>query len=164
MEFTGRSDPTAIYTIVRPIFFNDNVIGVLDGRYVQGTIGRRALRAFRVEQRTSFKHPVVGAVLGGVLTVVPLLTLVGDPLGLWWLTLASPLRLVGSFFMLFFGVCLLWGVMRRREQPWLVLTTASGERAFPLNEELPETAVAALRSLVVEAPYASDNAGPAGGK
>jgi hypothetical protein len=66
--------------------------------------------------------------------------------------------------MLFFGVCLLWGVMRRRDQSWLVLTTASGERAFPLNEELPETAVAALRSLVVEAPYASDNAGPAGGK
>jgi hypothetical protein len=150
MELTARSDPGAIYKVAKPIFYDERVIGVLEGKYVQGTVGRRSLRAYRVEQRTSFKHPIVGAVLGGVLVGVPLQAVAGDPLGLWWLTLASPMRLAGSVFMAFFGAFLLWGVIRRREQPWLVLTTVSGERAFPLNEELSKLAAEVLDGLVDE--------------
>lgn len=150
MELQIRTDPDALYQIVAPIYFNNDVVGVLDGKHSQGRVGRRALMGFRIDRRTSFKHPVIGFVIGFVLVAIPLQALMGDPLGLWWVTLASPLRLVGSFFLFSFGIYLLWGVVSRREMPWLVLITDSGERAFPLRDEMPENAVAALRALITE--------------
>jgi len=151
MEFSKRTDAKAVYKVAGPIFYDDDVIGVLEGKYVQGTVGRRSLQGFRIDRRTSFEHPVVGWLLGGVLVGVPLQAVAGDPLGLWWLTLASPMRLGASVCMVIFGACLLWGVIRRRDLPWLVLMTRTGERAFPLGEELPENAAIVLKSLVAEA-------------
>jgi hypothetical protein len=58
------------------------------------------------------------------------------------------MRLGGSFFMFCFGVYLLWGVVRRRDEPWLVITTGAGEHAFPLRDELPDSAAAALRTMI----------------
>ena len=112
MELQIRTDPDALYQIVAPIYFNNDVVGVLDGKHSQGRVGRRVLTGFRIDRRTSFKHPVIGFVIGFVLVVIPLQALIGDLLGIWWVTLASPLRLVGSFFPFFLlGIYLLWGVV-----------------------------------------------------
>ena len=43
------------------------------------------------------------------------------------------------------------GRRERRDIPWLVFITDSGERAFPLRDELPENAAAVLRSLIAPA-------------
>jgi len=147
LELTLSVDPTARYRVVEPLFFNDDVIGVLDGKYVQGTVGLRSITTYRVERRTSFKHPVVGLLLGLAMVGVPAQAVAGDPLGLWWLTLGRPMRLVGSFFMVCFGLLLLWGVVRRRDEPWVVFVTTTGERAFPLRNELSPRAASVLETL-----------------
>lgn len=147
MDLTSSVDSTAQYHVVWPLFFDDDVIGVLDGKYVQGTVARRSVTAFRLERRTSFKHPIIGLLLGLVLVGIPTQALAGDPLGLWWLTLASPMRLAGSFFMVCFGVFLLGSVMRRRDEPWVVFVTSTGEHGFPLRHNLSSEASEALRSI-----------------
>ncbi len=94
-----------------------------------------------------FEHPVVGLLVGLAMVGVPAQAAAGDPLGLWWLTLASLLRLVGSFFTACFGLVLLWGVVRRRDEPWMVFVTTTGERAFPLRGDLAPRAASVLQTL-----------------
>ena len=84
MELTSSADPTARYHIVGPLFFNDDLIGVLDGKYVRGTVPRRSATGYRIEQRKSLKHPVIGLLVGVFMVCVgaPLLAGVGDAVGL----------------------------------------------------------------------------------
>ena len=147
-HFMQRASPQ--YNVVDPLFFNEDVFGVLDGSYILGTMDRDAVKAVRHEERKSFKHPVIGGLVSAAFVVVPLQSVLGDPLGLWWLTLASPFRLVGSFFLFLFGIILLWGVVRRRDEPWIVFVTKSGERAFPLRRDVSPKAAAVLRTLFGE--------------
>jgi hypothetical protein len=154
LELTSASGPPRQCRVVYPLFFDDELVGVLEGKYVLGTVARRSLIAVRTERRSSFKHPAVGAAVGLAMTLVPLQSVAGDPLGLWWLTLGSPLRLVGSFFMFGFGALLLWGVWRRREEPWIVFTTKAGESAYPLEYGLSPQARETVQSLCDGAPEA----------
>jgi hypothetical protein len=149
MELTAaKSDSSKQYSVVKPIFINDEVVGVLDETYVLGTVARSRLKAFRTETRTSFKHPIIGAILGTVMVGVPVQSALGDPLNLWWLTLASPARVAGAVFMLFIGAYLLYGVLRRRDEEWLVLVSEHEERAFPIGGKLAPHVVDQLRELI----------------
>lgn len=148
MELTSTVDPTARFHIAAPLFFNDEIIGVLDGKYVQDSVARTALTGYRIEQRTSFKHPIMGLILGIALIVAPVQSFAGDPLRLWWFTMGSLHGIAGSFFMLLCGLYLVCAVIRRRDEPWIVLLTTTGERAFRLRDGLTPQAVGVLTSLV----------------
>ena len=147
MELTSSSDPKARYVIAAPLFFNDDVIGVLDGRYVAGAVPRRRLIGFRQEYRTSFKHPIVGLAVGLVMVVIALVSFLA-----WLVALADLHFLLGSIFMFIFGVYLLWGVVRRHDEPWVVFILDHEERALPLKAELSPDHVALLEKLCAEKP------------
>lgn len=148
MELTSaRADPAAPYTVVDQIFYDDRVVGVLEHSYVLGTVHRASITAVRFEGRSTFKHPVIGLVLGLAFAGVPVQSVLGDPLHLWWLTLASPMRVLGSVFMLFVGTYLLWEVIRRRDEPWVVFVLGTTERAFPLARPLSAPALQFLQSF-----------------
>ncbi len=148
MEFTDSSDPNAVYQVVEPLFFNDDVIGVLDGKHILGRVNRSSVTAFRVEQRSSFKHPVMGFVLGLVMIGIPLLPPAFEPDGLKYFTRASKEWLFVCFFLLCIGGYLIWCAASRRDQPWLVFETGSSEFAYPLRQTLPQRAEEVLRSLI----------------
>ena len=147
MELTSSSDPKARYVIVAPLFFNDDVVGVLDGRYISGAVPRRRLVGFRQENRTSFKHPIIGLAIGLAMVVISIAIFLA-----WLLTLADLHFLLGSIFMFFFGVYLLWGVLRRHDEPWVVFLLEQEERALPLKAELSPDHVALLERICAEKP------------
>ena len=139
--------------IAGPIFYNDNVIGVFDGRHVLGTVRRSSVTAWRTEYRTSFKHPVVGLVLAIIMLGVPLQSLLGDPLHLWWLTSMSMLRIIASMCMVLIGLYLLFELIRRRDLPWIVFNLGVEEQAFALKAELPPEAVDAVNQMIQPGPH-----------
>jgi hypothetical protein len=148
MEFSNPIDPNARYQVIDPIFFNDEVIGVLEGKYVRGKVGRRLVTGYRVEHRTSFKHPIAGLALGLALVGLPLQALAGDPLGLGGFLAGTNMRTIGALFMVCFGVYVLWEVARRRQEPWLVFVIEGGERGFPLTKELSPQALETLKTII----------------
>jgi hypothetical protein len=115
---------------------------------VLGSVARTSLTGYRIEQRTSFKHPIVGMLLGVALIAVPVQSCAGDPLGVSWLTPGSFRVGAASLFMLFCGLFLLWGVIRRRDEPWIVFIASAGERAFRLRADLSPQAAGVLHSVV----------------
>ena len=148
MEFTSDlGDPSARYTIVGSIFFNDDVIGVLDGTYVIGSVVRKSVTSVRSELRPSCKHPVVAAVVGALMIIAPVENFAGDPLGLAWLMMGS---LTAGVFLFCCGCYLLWGVMRQRDEPWIVFITETGERAFPLKQALTPRAMDLLAAACAD--------------
>jgi len=110
----------------------------LDGSYICGAVPRTRLVSFRQEHRTSFKHPIVGLVVG--------LLMVGASLAVCLLALASLHFLLGSIFTFFFGAYLLWGVVRRHDEPWTVFVLDNDACAFPLKTELTAVHAALLES------------------
>jgi hypothetical protein len=144
MEFTSASDPSSRYVVIPPFFINNDLIGVLDGKSVLGSVTRRAVTSIRVENRSSFKHPIVGTLVGAAMVVVSTEYFLPHPEGAWWFALNSPL---GSLFLLFCGCFLLWGVLRRRDEPWIVFVTDSGERDFPIKKVMTAEAVKSLLSV-----------------
>ncbi|MBI1369875.1 MAG: hypothetical protein GC162_14620 [Planctomycetes bacterium] len=144
-----------IESIIRPgefasigqLIFSDDRVGVTDGGYVLGMVSRASLTGYRLEYRSSFKHPRAGFLMGVILAGLPLQTVAGDPLNLGWLILSTPLRMIASFCMFTFGAAMLVSVACRRDIPWIVFERAAGERAFPLQAELPPEAVAVMDQM-----------------
>lgn len=155
MEFTNPVDPTARYHVVTPLFFNDDLVGILDGDAVTGTVARAMVLAVRCEPRSSFKHPVAGLLLGVLLVGAAYWPLRGAPIANWWAILVLSKWLIASLFLFVFGAWLLWEVITRRDEPWIVFVTATRERAFPLKTDLKPQAIAVLHVLFPNAVDAS---------
>ena len=133
MDLTSEGSRTRTYDRVGPFFYDNEVIGVVEGKYVVDRVRRTSIKSVRFERRSSFKHPGVGMILGFVLLLLPVQALMGDPLGIGWLTLASAEGVVGAFFMFLFGLCLLWAVLRRRHEDWVVFVLERTEHPVPLR-------------------------------
>jgi hypothetical protein len=146
MQFSSATKPGQKLRVIAPICYDDHVVGVVDGKYLAGAVSRTAVTAIRLERRTSFKHPIVGLIVGISAMGISFLALAGDP------TLATPHELVGLLFLFSVGAYLLWGVLRRRDEPWLVFVLGSSERAFPLKDDLSAEASSLLTQLCGRAP------------
>src|SRR5690349_3669776 len=116
MELVSQNTGGETYQRIGPFIYNDETIGIVEGNYVVERVRRAFITGIDFECRSSFKHPIIGLILGLVLVTVPVQAVMGDPLGLWWLTLASPHRVAGTFFMFLFGIYLIWAVLRRRNE------------------------------------------------
>src|SRR3954469_25311162 len=123
MRFATSANPSARYNVIEPLFYNDEIVGVLDKGYVLGSVRRRSFTAASVQHRTSFKHPVLGTLVGLLMLVVPGQGLANDPLGLWWFVLGSCYGWPASLLLMFLGAYLRWGVVRRHDEPWIVFVT-----------------------------------------
>lgn len=137
MEWTRSVDESKRYTTTGPIFYDGDLIGVLDGVTVMGSMARKEITAVRLERRTSFKHPILGLILGGVLMAA----------GLYWFSLTSGDGFVLYGCLLGCGAYLLQGVVRRREIPWLVLVAGTTEREFPLRQDLPAAVITVIEEV-----------------
>lgn len=137
MKFTAAVDPHERYVLLGALAYSERLIVVLEGRDVVGSVPRADIRSIRIELRPSFKHPIVGLILGGLLVAVPIgLTLMGlyyNPL----LTLS--ITLVGFYLM--------FGAARTRKVPWLIVITNAGERAFMLYAALTPEVEAFAQAL-----------------
>ncbi len=125
----------ASYVRVGPLIFNEHILHVVESGVVLGSVRRASMKTIRIEPRTSFKHPVVGTVLGLLGVAGPQLPRAASFLGVKAWEWIESLRIVG-FFMLVVGIILLIGVLRRRNIPWVVIDTQNGERCFPLEKEV----------------------------
>src|SRR4051812_33276703 len=119
MELTAALDPTKRYTVVGPLAYDEQLLVVTNQAVVVGSVTRASIRRIRIEPRTSFKHPVVGGVVGLILVAGPLMPRAAERLGLvdedWLMTVKA----VGEF-MLVVGILVLVCVLLRRRIPWLV--------------------------------------------
>ena len=147
IEIITRVDASAHYHVADEIFFNDDFIGVLASRCGFGAVPRRRVTEVRLLRRSSMQHPFLGILIGISLVGLPGQILFGDPLGVWWLLATSPLRLVGSFFMVCMGIYLLWCVCFSRKIEWITFVLDTESRAFPLSRPLSPRAFMALRDL-----------------
>jgi len=143
MELTAGAQIRQTFVGLGAIAYNDRLVVILQGNTVVGSVPRADIRSIRIEPRLSFKHPIVGLILGSLLTAIPLSTTL---MGLYYnpvLTLSISLP----------GFYLLFAAARARRVPWLVVLTSAGERAFMLHGPVtPEVDafVHALNQLCVE--------------
>jgi hypothetical protein len=152
MRFTSAAE-SGTYRRFGPIIFDHDMVGVMDGKYVIGSVRRTWVTAIRQEKRKSFRHPIGGLIVGLFMVLAPLLSAVGSSFGVG-LALTSFSRLIGALFLFFMGAYLLWGVATRKDEPWIVFILRSGERAFPLSSELSLDETAKLLNLLREGPAA----------
>ena len=119
-----------------PIAFNERLIVVLEGKYVAGRVFRDQVQRLEIQWRSSFKHPFLGIVIGAG-CCFPLGELIaGDPLELGGLFSMNVRTLAGSLFLFLCGIYLLFGAIFRRQVPFLVAQTTTGEYAFRLRETI----------------------------
>lgn len=145
MEFSHNFDPRAKYQMVGPLLVNDDVLGVTDGRYITATIGRHIIVRAGIEQRSSFKHPIAGAVVGTLFVYLSICAIPGNPLGGDGVL---PVRLgAAAIFLAAMGIYLLASVIRRKDVPWLVVETIHGQRAFPLYLPVTQEVIQVLATL-----------------
>lgn len=145
MELTTGTEHGPGYFRAGPLFYSDELIGVVDGNNnVLGSVPRASVTSVRLEQRTSFKHPLIGFLVGITLIAAPIDALMGYPLGIGRLTFGS-CAAVGS--ELFFGGYLLVSVVRRRDEPWIVFVLRDMERGFPLKWPMPQEIVALAQKV-----------------
>ena len=137
-------------------FHDDRIVGVLEADRVLGSVLRAEVTAIRLERRSTFKHPVLGLLLGLLLFLGPVDLMLGDPWGLRWLALGSCTTMICEMM---FGTYLLWSVIRRRDETWVVFASASGERAFPLSEQPLPDQIKLLASLCPNADSTQVNVG-----
>jgi hypothetical protein len=152
MRLTSATE-SGTYRRLGPIIFDHDIIGVTEGKYVLGSVRRKSVTAIRQEKRKSFKHPIAGMVVGLAMALAPLLSVIGSPFGVG-LALTSLSRIAGAFFMFLLGVYLLWGVVTRKDESWIVFIFKSGERAFPIPDELSTNETEKLLKLLHEGPGA----------
>ncbi len=124
----------ARYSRIGPVFYSDHVVGVLDGEYVVGSVNRNEITAIRQQTRTSFKHPILGSIFGVFSVAASFLLLRADPI------VGVP--------ALFIGLYILWGVVRRRSEPWIVFRLTRYAWAFPLPKPLGDEEIAKLAALL----------------
>jgi hypothetical protein len=132
---TGPIDKNKRYIRVGPLAFDEELLIIMNQGVVIGSVLRRSINAIRIEPRTSFKHPIVGTVVGLVGVAGLLVPNAVRTFGLQDDDWIQPLRILG-FVMAVIGLILLLGVVRRRQIPWLVVDTDSGQRCFPLENEV----------------------------
>jgi hypothetical protein len=137
MEFTVGSQTRQTFVGLGALAYNDRLVVVLQGSTVVGSIPRADIRSIRIEPRLSFKHPIVGLVVGSLLSVVPIGTTLMD---LYY----NPV-LTLSFSLI--GFYLLFAAARARRVPWLVALTSAGERAFMLHGPVTPEVDAFVRGL-----------------
>ena len=134
--------------VYAPLYFNDDVIGVVNERYVVvGNVARKSVKGYRIEYRSSFKHPIIGIVFGVSMVSYPVYTIAHTPFGSEWFNTFSIRILAVMGFIFCFGATLLVIIIQRRDHPWLVFVTDGGEVAFPLNSELGPEAKSVLRKF-----------------
>ena len=147
MEFTaGALDPSKRYTVIGPLAYDEKLLVVMNQKVVVGSVPRAAIRRIRIEPRSSFKHPVVGSVIGLIGLAGPLMPSAARSLGAMdygWLKL---LEAAGDL-MLVVGILVLVCVMRRREIPWLVVETDGEQRCFPLEKEVTPVVEQLVKTL-----------------
>jgi hypothetical protein len=144
MKFSSGIDPKARYKFIGPLIFDDHIIGVLDGKYPLGSVPRASVTAIRFEERTSFKHPILGLILGLLLVGIPTDELTGNHLGIGKLAIGSCTALVCSFL---FGLYLIIQILRRRNEQWIVFVLGPVERAFPLKQPISNEQIVILNKL-----------------
>ncbi|MGC4119190.1 MAG: hypothetical protein QM765_32415 [Myxococcales bacterium] len=127
------------------VAFEGEQLLVLEGDYILARLDRAEVRSLRVEQRPSFKHPVLGAVLGLAL-LVPGGAFVGiAPMAA---TKGVVYVLVGASISVIAGVSLLWGVITRKDIPFLVAVTERGESIYALDQPVTAELSSALDRFV----------------
>jgi hypothetical protein len=122
MKFTTSVDSQERYVPLGPIAHSDRLVVVLDGSDVVGSVAIADTLSIRIEQRSSFKHPIIGLVLGAILIAAP----VGATLSavIFPPVLTISLTLIGLYLVI--------AAARVRKVPWLIALTKTGERAFML--------------------------------
>jgi len=109
---------------------------VLEGNRVRSVIRLGDLKNLRIEMRRSFKHPVVGAIVGAALIAAPISPFLGDPFGLSGVFYGSLIPIGGTLFCLGIGGFTLYEVLRARRVPWLIANTPAGEYSHALDNDL----------------------------
>ena len=127
---------------------------MLEGDAVVIRIRREEIRSLRIEQRPSFRHPVLGLAVG-IALLAPAAVLVGPEvlsdtelvspaltksLGKLAIAIAVVMSALG-------GAYLLYGALTRREIPFLVVGTTRGENAYALAGPISAKLAAALDEL-----------------
>lgn len=136
-EINSSSD--RVFEKLGQVAYDDDWLLVLDERdNVIQEIPRARIESVKVEMRSSFKHPVIGVILGGILVGVPASAFLGDPLGVRETILYHLEYLLSAASLFFFGLFLLFPALASRKIPWLVIGTSYGERAFPLQCEITD--------------------------
>jgi hypothetical protein len=149
MEFTSPSNPNKVYESLGPLFWDKEIVGVTEHNHVLGSVRRSDLTGVRYEVRSSFKHPVFGAVLGTLLLALGIVLATYNPESAFEVIQRYPLRALGTIVgPIMFGAYLLWGVVRRRDVPWVVFITGPSEYALPLEAELTSAAKSVLAGMV----------------
>lgn len=139
---------------VGPLALNESMLFTLEGDFVQGFVYLDDIRGLCIEQRRSFKHPVIGAIVGTVLLGLPLLSVVSAFADLPWAPQSDPL-MCSEVFVAALGAYMLWEVLRNRQVPFLVIQTKDEPRVFQLHGHLaPEVKllVLALQAAVSSPP------------
>ncbi len=138
MEFTEYKGSEREFARLGQVAYDDDWVLVLDGDTIVHEIPRGTIMSAGVETRSSFKHPVIGMLLGGVLVGAPISAFLGDPLGIKPVILYDPMHVFMTGFLVFLGVCLYFPAISNKKIDWLVINTEHGERTFPLKCELED--------------------------
>ena len=128
----GRAKRQVPCVRVGQIAFNEMMLFVLEGEYVQGFVYLAEIQRITIQRRKSFRHPIIGFLVGLGCVLGPVSVLLGDPVGLAGLLGAG--GGCGFLFVLGIGAFTLFEVITSRKVPWLVVTTKDGDRAFLLGE------------------------------
>ncbi|MCP4374722.1 MAG: hypothetical protein GY794_00870 [bacterium] len=144
-----NSSPDREFTRLGQIAYDDKLILVLDGDYIIERIGRSAITSARIEIRPSFKHPIIGAIVGTMCVAVPASAILGDPLGIKWMLAYSIFTISSAIFLPFMGLLLYFPAICNRKIEWLVFDTTYGygQRAFPLKCEARDEIVEFIENL-----------------
>ena len=131
---------------VGQLALHENMLLVLEGDRVRGVVRLGDLQSVRVEMLRSFKHPVIGAVIGLVMIGAPISVLLGDPFFLGGILGGDFLCFTGGFLLLLGGYTL-FEVFRMRKSPWLIAQTPVGEIVLALDRALSPEESSLLAAL-----------------
>jgi heme/copper-type cytochrome/quinol oxidase subunit 4 len=101
-------------------------------------VQRAEIHDVRLETRSSFRHPIIGGVIAIVLVALPVSAVLGDPFDLWWLFLATPMRIVGAISSVFFGMYLFVLLLSRHDELWVVFELEGLSKDVCLQHALSE--------------------------
>lgn len=133
-------------TVLGPLAYDDEVVLFLEGKYVVNSIARRDIISARVETRPSFKHPIMGFVVGLLFLAGAGLVFFGESMGIEWLELPAAAS-IAAVFVAIAGLYLVCASFSGGTSLWLIAETPAGQREFPLNGKVTENVEEFVESL-----------------
>jgi len=117
------------------IALSETMLFVLEGEKIQGFVYLAEILSLHVEPRRTYKHPVLGALIGFAMVIAPVGVIAGDPQNLGK-SFGGDFFLIWGPLLVAAGLFTFYEAVLSRKVPWLIVETKTTQRAFMFSNPL----------------------------